>query len=146
MFFVLDMSSFRLLNGYQNPSNPFMKIKGFTEKQSQALMDLLVLGMYADHNLASAEDDCVQRFLDRFHFKSDYDRQLFSDSAFTRISRHTGSLDAIRVSALELAANFTTQAAQRSAYDMLDEVLTSDGRVTSEESKLLAVIKEAFKL
>jgi uncharacterized tellurite resistance protein B-like protein len=43
-----------------------MKIKGFNETQSQALMDLLVLGMYADHNLDSAEDACMQRLLDRF--------------------------------------------------------------------------------
>jgi hypothetical protein len=121
-----------------------MKIKGFSEPQSQALMDLLVLGMYADHNLASAEDVCVQRLLDRFEFQSDYERQQFCDGAFTRVSRHTGSLETIRAQAIELAAQFTTKAAQRSAYDMLDDLLTSDGRLTSEESKLLAAIKEAF--
>jgi uncharacterized tellurite resistance protein B-like protein len=123
-----------------------MKIKGFTDIQSQALMDLLILGMYADHNLASAEDSCVQRFLDRFQFQSDYDRQRFSDAAFTRVSRNTGSLEAIRANAIELAKNFTAADARRSAYDMLDDLLTSDGRVTSEESKLLAVVKEAFQL
>lgn len=121
-----------------------MKIKGFSEPQSQALMDLLVLGMYADHNLASAEDACVQRLLDRFEFKSDYDRQQFCDSAFTRVNRHSGSLDAIRAHAIELAAQFATKPAKSSAYDMLDDLLTSDGRVTSEESKLLAAVRGAF--
>lgn len=123
-----------------------MKIKGFTDIQSQALMDLLVLGMYADHNLASAEDACVQRFLDRFLFQSDYDRQMFSDAAFARVSRHTGSLEQMRAYGTQLAQNFAAADARRSAYDMLDDVLTSDGRVTSEESKLLAVVKEAFQL
>src|SRR5690349_4514212 len=117
-----------------------MKIKGFTDIQSQALMDLLILGMYADHNLASAEEACVQRLLDRFEFQSDYDRQRFSDAAFTRVSRNTGSLETIRANAIELAKNFTAADTRRSAFDMLDDLLTSDGHVTSEESKLLAVV------
>ncbi len=38
-----------------------MKTAGPTETQKQALMDLLVLSRYADHNLASAEAACVPR-------------------------------------------------------------------------------------
>jgi hypothetical protein len=127
-------------------SGPAMKIKGFNETQSQALMDLLVLGMYADHNLDSAEDACVQRLLDRFQFASQYERDQFSDAAFTRVSRHTNSADAIRSYAKELALNFTNADSKRSAYDMMDDLLTSDGRVTTEESTLLAALKESFQL
>ena len=66
-----------------------MILTELSEGQKQALMDLLVLGMYADHNLSSAEDACVQRLLAQFKFPSEYDRQQFSDAAFTRASRHT---------------------------------------------------------
>jgi hypothetical protein len=100
--------------------------------------------MYADHNLTSAEDACVQRLLDTFQFRSDVDRQGFSDAAFTRTSRHTGSLDAIVAYATQLTSNFTTAAEKRAAYDMLNNLLASDGSVTIEESKLLGVVKKAF--
>ena len=69
-----------------------MNLADFTAGQRQALMDLLVLGMYADRNLASAEDVCVQRLLASFNFQSDSERDAFSDAAFTRASRHSNSM------------------------------------------------------
>ena len=109
-------------------------------------MDLLVVGMYADHNLASAEDACVEKLLDNLGFPSDYERQQFSDAAFARASRHTSSAEAIRAYVTQLAANFQTKELRRSVYDTLDGLLTSDGRVTSEESQLLSIVKDAFQL
>jgi len=47
-----------------------MNITEFTQEQKQALFDLLVVGMYADCNLASAEDDRGQKVLDAFQFGS----------------------------------------------------------------------------
>ena len=123
-----------------------MNLADFTTDQRQALMDLLVLGMYADRNLASAEDACVQRLLASFNFLSDSERDAFSDAAFTRASRHTGSLEAIRSYVRQLAPRFSTFEMRRGVYTSLNELLTSDGRVTTEESQLLAAVKTAFDL
>lgn len=109
-------------------------------------MDLLVMGMYADHNLASAEDACAQRLLDSLQFPSAYERDNFSDAAFTRVSRHTGSRESIQAYVTQLAANFPTPELRRDVYDKLDDLLTSDGRVTTEESQLLSAVKGAFQL
>lgn len=121
-------------------------ITGFTESQTQALMDLLVMGMYADHNLASAEEACLEQRLTRFKFSSEYERRQFIDASFTRARRHTGSPEARRAYVLQLAERFATLDLRRSVYDMLDELLTSDGCVTGEESQLLSAVKEAFQL
>jgi hypothetical protein len=123
-----------------------MNLADFTTDQRQALMDLLVLGMYADRNLASAEEACVQRLLASFNFLSNSERDAFSDAAFTRASRHTGSLEAIRAYVRELAPRFSTFEMRRGVYTRLNELLTSDGRVTTEESQLLAAVKTAFDL
>lgn len=117
-----------------------------TTDQRQALMDLLILGMYADRNLTSAEDACVQKLLASFNFLSDSERDAFSDAAFTRASRHTGSLEAIQAYVKELASRFTTFDMRRGVYTKLNDLLTSDGRVTTEESQLLAAVKTAFNL
>ncbi len=106
-----------------------MNTTGFTPEQKQALLDLLIIGMYADHNLASAEDSRIEELLAAFNFSSDYDRQEFSDGAFTRVSRESASPDAIRA-----------------FPDILNDLITSDGHVTSEESKLLSVSRELFEL
>jgi len=123
-----------------------MKISEFTDKQKQALMDLLVMGMYADHNLASPEDACAQRLLDSMQFPSAYERDNFSDAAFTRVSQHTGSQEAIQAHITRLAADFPTPELRREVYDKLQDLLTSDGRVTTEESQLLSAVKAAFRL
>ena len=123
-----------------------MKITDFTTEQKQALMDLLVLGMYADRNLASAEDACVQRLLASLEFPSDFERDTFSDAAFTRTSRHTGSPEAVRAYVNELASQFSTRDVRQTVYDRLNDLLTSDGRVTTEESQLLSAVRTAFQL
>jgi Tellurite resistance protein TerB len=117
-----------------------------TPEQKQALMDLLVLGMYADRNLASAEDACVQKLLASLQFASDSERDRFADAAFTRTSRHTGSSQEIQAYVNALAPRFTSAELRQSVYDRLNELLTSDGRVTTEESQLLAAVKTAFRL
>ncbi len=123
-----------------------MKLTDLTAEQKRALMDLLVLGMYADRNLASAEDACVQRLLDSFQFPSAFERDNFSDAAFTRTSRHTGSPEAVRAYVAELAKPFSTAELRKAVYDRLNELLTSDGRVTAEESQLLSALRTAFGL
>jgi len=107
---------------------------------------LLIIGMYADHNLASAEDARVEQLLDTFQFASEYERDKFSDAAFTRASRQSGSPEAIRAYVGQVASHFPTREVRQRAYDILDGLLTSDGRVTSEESKLLSATKEIFQL
>jgi hypothetical protein len=123
-----------------------MNIAGFTQEQKQALFDLLVVGMYADHNLTSAEDDRIQKVLDAFELPSDYERQRFSDAAFTRASRQAGSPEAIRAYVTQVAGHFQDRDIRRRAYDILDDLLTSDGGVTSEESQLLSATREVFQL
>jgi hypothetical protein len=123
-----------------------MNLSDFTIDQRQALLDLLILGMYADRNLASAEDACVQRLLASFNFLSDWERDAFSDAAFTRASGHTGSPEAMRAYVRELAPRFSTFEMRQGVYAKLNDLLTSDGRVTTEESQLLAAVKTAFDL
>ncbi len=123
-----------------------MNLTGFNQDQKQALLDLLIIGMYADHNLSSTEDARVEQVLDTFQFSSDYERTQFSDAAYTRARKQSGSPEAIRDYVGQIAGHFPTREICQRAYDILDDLLTSDGKVTSEESKLLAATKNAFQL
>ena len=42
----------------------FMSMTEFTDQQKQSVVDLLVLGMYADGNLDMIEDEKARRVLD----------------------------------------------------------------------------------
>lgn len=123
-----------------------MNVTDFNQDQKQALLDLLLLGMYADHNLSSSEDQRVEQLLDTFKFSSDYERDQFSDAAFTRARQKSDSPEVMQTYVGELARHFPSNKLRQEAYDLLDDLLTSDGRVSSEESKLLSTVKDVFKL
>ena len=48
-----------------------MNLTGFTDQQKQTLLDLLVIGMYADGNLAEAEEAKIEDVLDTIKFPSE---------------------------------------------------------------------------
>jgi len=123
-----------------------MNIAEFNLEQKKALVDLLIVGMYADRSLSSAEDERVVKLLDSFSFTSDYERQQFSDAAFTRASRQKYSPEDMLAFVGKLAVHFPERNIRKQAHDILEDLITSDGHITSDESELLAATREVFQL
>ena len=123
-----------------------MNLTGFNDEQKQTLLDLLVIGMYADGNLADAEDAEIKLVLDAMKFSSDSARDQFLDASFTRVRQHLGSPPATRAFVADIARHFPTPDLRQKAYDDLEELLSSDTKVVDKESQLLAIVKEEFKL
>jgi uncharacterized tellurite resistance protein B-like protein len=107
---------------------------------------LLVLGMYADGNLDSVEDEKVRQVLDAIQFSSDSARQYFIDASFARARKHAGNPEATRKYVAEIARNFAEPATRRQVYDALEESLASDQQMADKENQLLLVVSEEFKL
>lgn len=123
-----------------------MNLKDLTEQQHQALLDLVMLAMYADGHLASAEDERVHRLLTAMGFVTDYDRGKQYDAAIGRVSSHSQTAAAARAHVATLAQSFTTREHRRRIHDILDDLVSSDSRVAPQESSYLAVVREAFQL
>ncbi len=123
-----------------------MDLTGFTDQQKQALVDLLVLGMYADGNLDLIEDEKARQVLEAIQFSSDSARQYFLDASFARARKHGASATATRSYVSEIAWRFQTPAIRRRVYDALKDSLTSDHNLADKEVELLAVVSGEFKL
>ncbi|HEY3760485.1 MAG TPA: hypothetical protein VGN23_01940 [Verrucomicrobiae bacterium] len=123
-----------------------MPTTDFTDDQKKALVDLLVLGMYADGNLDLIEDEKARRVLDSINFGSDSSRQYFLDASFARARKNNGSLETTRKYIGDIAKKFETPALRRSAYGTLEDSLSSDRKIADGETKLLVVVSEEFKL
>ena len=134
-------------NTAKRPAAPGgLNIEAFTSKQNQALLDLLVLAMYRDGNLAKVEETRVQQLLAAMGFETEYDRNKEFDASVTRIRRQSQSPDAVKAVAAKLAGNFTAKPDQENIYNFLSDLTAVDGSVSSEENQFLAGIKEAFNL
>jgi uncharacterized tellurite resistance protein B-like protein len=123
-----------------------MNLTGFTDQQKQTLLDLLVIGMYADGNLADAEDAKIEAVLDTIKFPSEFERGQFVDASFTRARQNLGSPQSTRDFVADIAKHFPTPDIRRKAYDDLEELLSSDNKIVDKENQLLAIVKEEFKL
>lgn len=122
-----------------------MNTKGFSDEQKAALTDLLVLGMYQDRHVATAEDERIKTLLASFDLGSEYARQQFVDAAFARVNQHQQTAESVRSTIFECAAKFK-EAQRKQALDALAELLASDNKVTNEENRFLVLVEEAMGL
>ena len=123
-----------------------MNLTELTDQQKQAVVDLLVLGMYADGNLDLIEDEKARQVLDSIRFSSDSARQYFLDASFARARKHGASAKTTRSYVSEIANCFPTPAVRRQVYDALKDSLTSDHNLADKERELLTVVSEELKL
>ncbi|MDB6023243.1 MAG: hypothetical protein JWQ04_3100 [Pedosphaera sp.] len=82
-----------------------LNLAGFTPQQNQALLDLLVLAMYMDGNLAQVEEARVQQLLAAMGFASDYDRNREFDASVTRVRRKSQTAAAVKTLTAALTGN-----------------------------------------
>lgn len=123
-----------------------MNLSAFSDIQRQALLDLTMLAMYADGNLAAVEDERIGELLATYGCVSDYERTKQYDASIARVRRHSVSTDAGRAYATLLARQFTTTEQRRQVLEVLDDLLVSDRTVTAQECGFLAAVREALEM
>ncbi len=123
-----------------------MNIADFSDEQAQGLLELLVLGMYADGHLASTEDTFIKSLAGQLGLQSGYDIDRAIDEAVTRVTRKPRTPDAIRHYLVALKDTLSTSEARDCALTALEEIVWSDERFTDEERKFTNLVREVFEL
>jgi hypothetical protein len=113
-------------------------LTGFSATQQRALVDLLILAMYADGQLTTVEDKQLQKLLTALGHTEEFDRQRESDAAVTRMRPFLQSIEQAKEQALLLAEAFTTRTEQKQVYAAVQEIMTTDKHVSSWEGTLLS--------
>jgi nicotinamide mononucleotide adenylyltransferase len=121
-------------------------LTGFSTAQQRALLDLLVLAMYADGHLTTIEDEQLQKLLTAFGHTEEFDRQREFDAAVTRMRPFAQSIQKAKEQALLLADAFTTRSQQKQVYGAVQQIMTSDQHVSSWESTLLSELGLKFRM
>lgn len=120
-----------------------MNVTNFSDKQKQALLDLLVLGMYADGHLAAVEDLRIQKLLATMQFSSEHAKAQFVDASIARVRLHD-SRQSLPSLLTEIGNELSTPESRRRAIEAVDELLSSDNRITDKEREFLASVRSAF--
>lgn len=123
-----------------------MNLTSFTNSQSTALLDLAMLAMYADDNLAAVEDERIGRLLTALGCVRDYDRAKQYDASVARITRHSATREAARAHAVLLASQFTTPEHRKMVISVLDDMVASDRSIAAKEGSFLDAVREALQM
>ena len=120
---------------------------GFSAEQQQALFDLLILAMYADGHLSSAEDERLQQLLLAMGYQEEFARQREFDAAVTRIRPSIQSIWRAKTHAIELAESFTSRDQHKLVYQAVQQIMTSDDQhVSTWENTLLTELRLKFRM
>jgi uncharacterized tellurite resistance protein B-like protein len=123
-----------------------MEITRLTSEQREALIDLLILAMYADGYLDLVEDARLQRLLIAMGFEAEYDRQRKLDETFTRLREYSQNAELARKRAVQLASHFMSVEQRRGVFQLLEQQISSDNKVVPAEHQLLSAIREVFQM
>jgi uncharacterized tellurite resistance protein B-like protein len=121
-----------------------MHLKKLSLEQRNALLDMLVVGMYSDAHLARTEDARIERILGAMGFAAKFERDREFDAAVTRVRQHSDPVAANRVVSANVAHCFPSRADRNEVIKALTELIGSDSRVTAEETRFLETVKASF--
>jgi len=118
----------------------------FSASQQRALFDLLILAMYADGHLTTAEDAQLQELMVAMGFTNEPDRQREFDAAVTRLRPAAQTIWKAKEQALSLAKAFTIRNQQKQVFAAVEQIMTADQHVSSWENTLLMELRMKFRL
>lgn len=113
-----------------------------TQPQREAVLDLVILALFADSHLSLKEDARLQEALDKIGWESTKPREIFFCNSMNRARKAADSADATD----EYIATRTKELnvwSKTETLSLLESLLASDG-VTAVESAFLARVKSAM--
>ncbi|MFN0079140.1 MAG: hypothetical protein ACKVY0_21975 [Prosthecobacter sp.] len=114
-----------------------------TQKNREALFDLLSLSIYADAHISLTEERLLESAFIAEGWDSEYPKSLFLEESFARAREAADSDDAMFDYINERAQVFTTKAAQKEVLGVVKNILKSDGE-TPEENEFYSLLVQAL--
>jgi hypothetical protein len=112
------------------------------QKQREALVDLLLLGMFADGSLKVSDDQKLRSVIEEIGWESYQTPDLYFQSAIAK-ARDAGDTETGTRSRLKkINEGLATDDARQLALERLERFLSLDGAPALEESKFLELAKE----
>jgi hypothetical protein len=123
-----------------------MEISRLTLQQQAALLEILILAMYADGRLDLEEDARLNRVLTTMGVETEYDRDRVLDDCITRLRNYSQNPQLARTHAVQLAQSFIDPEQCRGVYQLIEQQVNSDSSVVPAEHEFLSAMRTALRL
>lgn len=112
------------------------------QKQREALVDLLLLGMFADGSLKVSDDQKLRSVIAEIGWESYQTPDLYFQSAIAKARDAADTETGTRSRLKKISESLASDDARQLALERLQEFLSLDGQPALEESKFLELAKE----
>lgn len=122
-----------------------MTLKELSAAEKDAVADLMVMAMFTDGHLATAEDDRIHQLLTQLGYAEKSDRDVAYGAAVTRVRKRWNTIAEMRAHAANVASAFAGTDRKNLALQSIESVIKSDDKVGQQESEYLAAVRQALR-
>jgi hypothetical protein len=115
-----------------------------TQKQREALVDLLLLGMFADSSLKVSEDQKISSVIEEIGWQSYQTPDLYFQSAIARVREASESEEGTRYRLHKISEALADRPTRELALTHLTKFLAVDGAIDMAETQFLSAAKQAL--
>ena len=116
-----------------------------TQKQREALVDLLLLGMFADGSLKVGEDQKLLSVIDEIGWQSYQTPDLYFQSAIAKARDASDTQEETRLRLKKIGEILASDDIRERALEYLAQFLSLDGEAGLEDSAFLELAKANVK-
>lgn len=123
-----------------------MNLESLSTEQVDCLLELPVLGMYADGHLADAEDQTIKEFAREVGLRSGYNTEQAIDRAIGAVRQVPRDEAGLRTAVERIAGVMDEEDVRGTALEALNAIHTSDANDAQSEIKFHKIVQDAFDL
>ena len=118
---------------------------GFSQIQREAVIDLLLLGMYADKNAALAENDIIVKETEKLSWDSGISLELYINTSTCHVREALRTEEGFEKFVMNIGTRLATPEARKQALEICSRMIHSFGTVPdSESAKFISRVKNVF--
>lgn len=117
---------------------------GMLQKQREALVDLLVMSLYADNLIRTVEEEGLREKLATLHWESSKPLEYYLNEAITRVRDVRSSPEALDGFIEFASERLQTKSMREKAWEWVNQLFYCDRQLSERESQLARKIQVAL--
>ena len=113
--------------------------------EKEAIVDLLLIAIYADNHLSLAENEILKEEVDKFSWEASIPLDIYFKDATSRARNALDSDKTVEAYLETISSRLSSRYSKSKALDLLSKLFHSDGKVDSEKAFTLKVRKALEK-
>ena len=116
------------------------------QSQKEAIVELLIMTMYADKNLKIEEDEAIKRYIETLEWKSPMSVEYYLGIATAKVRKALESPEKIHCFLEDISDRVKTVELKKQVLQICINLTMSDSEVSTEEREFLQLVSQIFQV